>query len=148
MYFLAWLTISLRLFTIAVSAISGISWDYLIGKKVKKKLGNPVFIRNGIQYYLSRKDLSLDQIVSMANKEIRFVSVSREIVTNYEKDLINGAIIRGVQIIITVLDPHSNYIKNQEHIFGISDLSRKIQDSIDALYTQKQNLPIQKRDCW
>jgi hypothetical protein len=47
----------------------GISWEKINGHHATKKLGHPVLVRSGIQYYLSRNDLPFDEVISNAKEK-------------------------------------------------------------------------------
>lgn len=127
--------------------ILGLLWERLWGKNVIKKIGNPILIRNKIQYYLSRDDFSFEEIVSMteSSDSIKFASVTHEHVSKYESNTILGAVIRNVNVTIMIMNPDSRYVTKLENVFGIS-LADKIKESLDNFSNLKNHLPVEKRD--
>jgi hypothetical protein len=59
------------------------------------------------------EDLPFEEIVSIAKKEIRFASVTHELVADYQWDVIRGAIIRGVKITVMVKSKFSTCDKTR-----------------------------------
>ena len=95
---------------------------YLLGEKVKRKIGKPCKIKCGVQYYLERGDIPFEDLIRQAKKEIVFVSLSHEYIQLYEQKILSQAIVnRGVKVTVLVLDPFSDLIPHKEHVFGIGN---------------------------
>lgn len=95
----------------------GLGWEKINGNHVTKKLGHPVLVRSGIQYYLSRDDLPFDEAISMAKEKIGFLSISHIIASKEKFDIMRGALIRGVEITILLLDSNSKFIPELQNNF-------------------------------
>ena len=133
-------------------------WDVLTGKKVQKKLGRPCRIDNGVQYYLSRRDLSFEEVVNVAKVEIVFVSVTHEIVASDKDNVVREVIVnKNIRVRVMVLDPDSEQVSYKERIFGIGvfargdpnlsrSLQERIEDSLRSLRYLQRQLPDEKRD--
>lgn len=111
-------------------------------KGITKKLGSPYLIKDGIQHYLSRRDLPLETIFSIAKQEIIFVSVSHEVVTRFEEELVIDTIHKGITITVLVLNPNSSHIPFKEKLFGksVRNLKNKISEILEILCSQKNEL--------
>ena len=62
---------------------------YLLGEKVKRKIGKPCKIKCGVQYYLERGDIPFEDLIRQAKKEIVFVSLSHEYIQLYEQKILS-----------------------------------------------------------
>ena len=135
-----------RIFGIVVLALVIVFWPRIHGDYVRKKLGKPCKIGlDRIQYYISRQDLPLEDLVRLSKQEIIFVSVTHEIVAPDKDGIIKQAIEnRSIKVKVMILDPNSQKIQHKERVFGIGafargdpDLSRglneRIQDSLNNL---------------
>ena len=126
--------------------------ENLIGKKVRKQLGHPCKIGvDRIQYYLSRDDLPLEDIIRIAKTEIIFVSVSHEVVAPDKRHVIREAIVnRNITVRILLLDPESHYVPYKECVFGLDktdkSLRSRIQESLSILCKVKDELSLEKKD--
>jgi len=124
--------------------------SYLLGEKVKKKIGNPCKIKCGVQYYLERNDIHFGEFIGRAKKEIVFVSISHEYIQSNEQQIVSQAIVNeGVKVSVLVLDPTSEKVQFKERVFGIGnfgkdDLSRglksRIENSLHSLCRMKNEL--------
>jgi len=125
----------------------GISWEKINGNHVTKKLGHPVLVRSGIQYYLSRDDLPFDEAISNAKEKIGFLSISHIIATQEKFDVMRGAIIRGLEITILLLDSNSSVIPQLQSNFkkSTTDLKNDIETSKKLLNEIKLELPEDKK---
>jgi hypothetical protein len=85
------LDIRIRILAILVLVLIILFFESITGKRVRKQLGHPCKIGlDKVQYYISRDDLPLEDIIRIARKEIIFVSVSHEIVVPDKRHLIRG----------------------------------------------------------
>ena len=100
-----------------------------------------------IQYYLSRDDLPFDEAISNAKEKIGFLSISHIIATQEKFDVMRGAIIRGLEITILLLDSNSSVIPQLQSNFkkSTTDLKNDIETSKKLLNEIKLELPEDKK---
>ena len=67
-------------------------WERLKGENVTKKLGNPSEFVGKVQIYKLRRDISLEDIIEVAKKELIILSLSNYELIKYQEGLLRDAI--------------------------------------------------------
>ena len=119
-------------------------WENLKGEKIKKVIGNPSDFEGKVQIYKSRNDISLEDIIREANKELIILSVTNLFLVKYKEDIIREAILTyNLNITIWTLDPNSKFVDNQSFVFGTS-VKEDILESLELLNKLQTRLPKEK----
>jgi hypothetical protein len=125
----------------------GIFWDKIVGTEISIKIGKPAFVKNGVQFFISREDSPFDEAISKAKEKIGFLSISHVFALKEKSDVIIGAIFRNLEITILLLNPNSDIVKPLENNFNKSttNLKNDIEESKKLLLNMKNLLPEDKK---
>jgi hypothetical protein len=109
---------------------------------VTKRLGNPDYIQNGIQYYGNRSRLPLQELFLEAQKKIDMLAVTFHTLTTNEIQTIRDTLFRGVQITFVILDPNSQHVRNRDLDFHEGEeVKHHVDRSLHILCREKSKLP-------
>lgn len=86
-------------------------------RRVTKSLGQPDSLKEGIQYYTSRAEISLENLLSQAKKSVEMLALSFYNVTMNHISLIEQLIKNNVTVTFLVLDPSSIVVEERKKDF-------------------------------
>jgi hypothetical protein len=99
-----------------------------------KKIRPEPSIKNGIQHYENRSQLSFDEMISKAERTVEISAITFRIATLSNYNTLKGILSRKVHLIFLILNPDSTSISIQREIYhGSEDLKEQIQKSLQIL---------------